>query len=128
MLAAVRSLELVHQDLVPSAAVGIAFAQGDVDDDAPVLMRQAEEAAEHARVGDKFSYEIFDPEHHDALMEALRFEQELRDAFARGEFEVHYQPEYDAHQNQWETAESLLRWRKADRRSAKGQRAGPPDP
>ena len=123
-LAAVRTLELGETEVVPAAAVGIAFAEGHADNDARVLMRQAEEAAEKARSGDKFSYEIFDPGHHDALIEALRFEQELRDAFASGQFEVHYQPEYDAHLHQWVAAESLLRWRRADRLVVAGEFIG----
>jgi predicted signal transduction protein with EAL and GGDEF domain len=66
-----------------------------------VLLRQAEEAAGHARDGDKFGYEVFDHAHHDTLVEALRFERALRDAFADGRFEVHYQPEFDAQSRQW---------------------------
>jgi diguanylate cyclase (GGDEF)-like protein len=113
-LAAVRALEWDHDEVDPSAAVGVAFAQpGELD--ARVLMRQAEEAAEQARAGDKFGYTVFDPEHHDVLLEALRFERSLRDAFANGGFEVHYQPEYDAHVGQWVAAEALLRWRDGDR-------------
>lgn len=114
VLAAVRTLELGELEVVPAAVVGIAFAVGNAENDARVLMRQAEEAAEHARSGDKFSYEVFDTAQHEGLMTALRFEQELHDAFARGHFEVHYQLEYDAHQKQWVAAESLLRWRRDD--------------
>lgn len=123
-LASVRALECNHDEVDPSAAVGIAFAQTGEDTDARVLMRQAEEAAEHARSGDKFSYDIFDPEHHEALLEALRFERSLRDAFANGEFELHYQPEYDAHLERWVAAESLLRWRNGDRVVVAGEFIG----
>ncbi|WP_187770701.1 putative bifunctional diguanylate cyclase/phosphodiesterase [Cognatilysobacter lacus] len=115
VLRAVRSLELGALEVVPAAVVGISFARGKAANDPRVLMRQAEEAAEHARSGDKFSYEVFDIGQHEGLMKALRFEQELHEAFAKGQFEMHYQPEYDAEQHQWVAAESLLRWRKADR-------------
>ncbi len=114
-LAAIRAVEWDHAEVDPSATAGIAFATVGEGFDARVLMRQAEEAAEHARAGDKFGYEVFDPEHHDALVETLRFERALRDAFAEGRFEVHYQPEYDAGQRAWVAAESLLRWRDGDR-------------
>jgi len=40
VLAAVRALELGEQEVVPAAAVGIAFAQAQADNDARVLMRQ----------------------------------------------------------------------------------------
>jgi EAL domain-containing protein (putative c-di-GMP-specific phosphodiesterase class I) len=45
----------------------------------------------------------------------------LRDAFANDEFEVHYQPEYDASGRQWVAAEALLRWRNGDRLVAAGE-------
>jgi EAL domain-containing protein (putative c-di-GMP-specific phosphodiesterase class I) len=114
-LAAVRAVEWDHAEVDPSATAGIAFAPVGQGYDSRVLMRQAEEAAEHARTGDKFGFEVFDPEHHDALVEALRFERALRDAFAEGNFEVHYQPEFDAQHRTWVAAESLLRWRDGER-------------
>lgn len=110
-----RALALVQEDdwidarVAPSAAAGIAFAEPGVD--AHLLLRQAEEAAEHARSGHKFRYELFEAGRHDALVEGLRLERELRDAFADGEFEVHYQPEYDAQACRWSAAEALLRRR-----------------
>jgi len=121
-LAAVRAMTWAHPEVDPSASAGIAFA--DADGDARLLLRQAEEAAEHARTGDKFAYEVFDPTHHDTLVEALRFERALREAFAAGHFEVHYQPEYDAHAGQWVAAESLLRWRDGERLVVAGEFIG----
>jgi EAL domain-containing protein (putative c-di-GMP-specific phosphodiesterase class I)/GGDEF domain-containing protein len=123
-LATVRALAWDHPEVDPSASAGIVFAEPDADNDARVLLRQAEEAAEHARVGDKFGYEVFDPTHHDSLVEALRFERALREAFAAGHFEVHYQPEYDAHTGQWVAAESLLRWRDGERLVVAGEFIG----
>ena len=114
-LAAVRTIEWDSAEVDPSATAGIAFAPVGQDYDVRVLMRQAEEAAERARAGEKFSFEVFDPEHHDAMVAALSFERTLRDAFANGQFEVHYQPEYDAQHKTWVAAESLLRWRDGER-------------
>ncbi len=110
-LAAVQAMEWSHDEVHPNASAGIAFAQSGADNDARVLLGQAEEAAGHAQSGDKFNYEVFDPGRHDTLVEALRFERVLRDAFVSGAFEVHYQPEYDAQQREWVAAEALLRWR-----------------
>ncbi|HEY5613033.1 MAG TPA: sensor domain-containing phosphodiesterase [Lysobacter sp.] len=114
-IAAVRGLQWRHDEIHPGAAVGIAYAEPSAEDGARVLMRQAEEAADRARERDKFGYEVFDLEHHDALVERLRFEHTLRGAFANDEFELHYQPEYDAAGGQWVAAEALLRWRDGDR-------------
>jgi EAL domain-containing protein (putative c-di-GMP-specific phosphodiesterase class I)/GGDEF domain-containing protein len=123
-LATVRDLAWSHPEVDPSASAGIAFAEANAANDARVLLRQAEEAAEHARNSDKFAYEVFDPSHHDTLVEALRFERALREAFAEGRFEVHYQPEFDAHTGQWVAAESLLRWRDGDRLVVAGEFIG----
>lgn len=114
-LSAVQGLEWQPRQIDPSAAVGVAFAEPAPDNDARVLMRQAEEAADRAGKGDKYRYEVFDPEHHDALVQSLHFERILRDAFANDEFELHYQPEFDAAEQEWVAAEALLRWRKGDR-------------
>jgi EAL domain-containing protein (putative c-di-GMP-specific phosphodiesterase class I)/GGDEF domain-containing protein len=123
-LATVRDLAWSHPEVDPSASAGITFAGVDAAGDPRVLLRQAEEAAEHARAGDKFGFEVFDPTHHDTLVEALRFERALRDAFANGHFEVHYQPEFDAHTGQWVAAESLLRWRDGERLVVAGEFIG----
>lgn len=120
-LSAVQALGWQPREINPSAAVGIAFAEPAQDSDARVLLRHAEEAAIRAGSGDKYRYEVFDPEHHDALVEGLHFERTLRDAFANGEFELHYQPEYDAAERGWVAAEALLRWRNGDRLVVAGE-------
>ena len=110
-IAAVRGLQWDLKDLLPGATVGIAYAGESADRGARLLMRQAESAADRAREHDKFGYQVFDLEHHDALLNRLRRERALRDAPANGEFELHYQPEYDATTQAWVAAEALLRWR-----------------
>jgi diguanylate cyclase (GGDEF)-like protein len=110
-IAAVRGLQWELKDLLPGASVGIAYAEASADRGARVLMRQAESAAERAREHDKFGYQVFDLEHHQALLDRLRLERALRDAPANGEFELHYQPEFDATTQTWVAAEALLRWR-----------------
>lgn len=117
---ATQGLELEGLRLDPAAAVGVAFATS-ADVDARLLLRQAEEAAMLARTGDRYRYQVFDPGLHDALLEDLRFEVRLRDAFANDQFALHYQPEYDAGTRQWVAAEALLRWRDGERLVAAGE-------
>ena len=114
-IAAVRGLQWELKDLLPGASVGIAYAGESAERGARLLMRQAESAADRAREHDKFGYQVFDLEHHDALLKRLRLERALRDAPANGEFELHYQPEYDATTQTWVAAEALLRWRQDGR-------------
>ena len=114
-IAAVRGLQWELKDLLPGASVGIAYAGESAERGARLLMRQAESAADRACEHDKFGYQVFDLEHHDALLKRLRLERALRDAPANGEFELHYQPEYDATTQTWVAAEALLRWRQEGR-------------
>lgn len=110
-IAAVRGLKWDLKDLLPGATVGIAYADVAADRGARLLMRQAESAADRVREQDKFGYQVFDLEHHEALLKRLRLERALRDAPANGEFELHYQAEHDATTQAWVAAEALLRWR-----------------
>lgn len=114
-LAAISSMQWQHQEISPGAAVGVAFAEVAKPVDARVLLRQAEEASGCARELDKFAYQVFDPDHHAALVEALQFERVLREAFVAEQFELFYQPEYNPTRREWVAAEALLRWRNGDR-------------
>ncbi len=114
-LSAVQRLNLQDDRHGAGASVGIAFGTPEHARDPRLLLRQAEEAAKQASEGDRYRYEVFDPARHDSLIEELRFERRLRQAFSDREFEVHYQPEYDAVERTWVAAEALLRWRDGDR-------------
>ncbi|WP_394000148.1 putative bifunctional diguanylate cyclase/phosphodiesterase [Luteimonas sp. WGS1318] len=111
IVAAFEAMDWQHVDLEPSIAIGIALADPGEANDAPTLLRQAEEAATQAGAGERSGYAVYDSALHVALVEALRTERALREGFARGEFELHYQPEYDARTQRWTAAEALLRWR-----------------
>ncbi len=121
VLKALRSMDWAHTEADPSACIGIALVEPGETHDARVLLHQGQEAAEQARALDRFGYAIYDHEHHAVLVEAVRQERALRDAFAQGQFELHYQPEFDAASGQWVAAESLLRWRDGERLVVAGE-------
>lgn len=121
VLTALRSMDWRPAEAAPSACIGIALADHGRLHDARVLLQQGEEAAEQASLGGAFSYAIYDHEHHISLVEELRQERTLLAAFENGQFELHYQPEYDASTGHWVAAESLLRWRNGDRLVAAGE-------
>jgi EAL domain-containing protein (putative c-di-GMP-specific phosphodiesterase class I)/GGDEF domain-containing protein len=108
----VHALDWEDSETAPGMAVGIAFANEDTKDDPTTMLRQAEEAAQRAQVANNQGYEVFEPAHHDKLVERLRLERVLRKALAYDDFEVYYQPEYDTVRQQWVAAEALLRWNK----------------
>lgn len=114
-LAAVQAMKWPQAEISPGVAVGVAFSEPAAEPEARVLMRQSEAAADHAAKREKYACEVFDLGHHDTLVARLQFERALRDAFENGDFEVHYQPEYDPARRQWLAAEALVRWRDGDR-------------
>lgn len=128
ILHALESMDWQHAEVDPAASVGIAVSEQAAARDAPLLLQQGEEAAAQARAAGRFGYAIYDVEHHASLVEALRFERALRDGFANGEFELHYQPEYDARHDRWTAAEALLRWRVGNQLRVAGEFIGVLEP
>ncbi len=113
-LATLQAMHWPQVEISLGATLGIAFSEPGGIADARLLLRQAEAAADHARGRDRYGYDVFDIDHHDTLVARLQFERTLRHALENEAFEVHYQPEYDAQQQQWLAAEALLRWRDGD--------------
>jgi diguanylate cyclase (GGDEF)-like protein len=98
-----------HQAVI-SVSIGIAIAEerGAGPD---VLLRNADMALCRAKADGRDTYRFFSTEM-DAQMQARRsMEFDLREAMARQEFEVHYQPIFDLHTNRIAGFEALLRWR-----------------
>lgn len=103
-----------------SASVGIARASrrdgGDERDEANAgvgvenLIRQADTAMYHAKAQGRGGYARYD----DSLRESARLQVEtstaLREALARAEFDVHYQPIVDLRDGRTLGWEALLRW------------------
>lgn len=128
ILSVLESMDWQHVDVDPGASIGISVAGHAGGQNPLLLLQQGEEAAAQARAAGRFGYAIYDTEHHVALLEALRFERALRDGFSRGEFELHYQPEYDAERGRWAAAEALLRWRVGEELRTAGEFIGVLEP
>lgn len=111
-----RCIELVDDTVIAAGAphavacAGIAFSRDLAAPSADALLRNAELASQRARQGSADRCEVFDAEHHRGLLARLRTERALRDAFAAGRMQVHYQPEIDLQDGRWCAAEALLRW------------------
>ncbi|WP_426410558.1 EAL domain-containing protein [Bradyrhizobium ganzhouense] len=95
-------------------SIGIAIAPRD-GEDSDVLMKSADLALYSAKSGGRGAFRFFEPEL-DQLMHARRnLERDMRDAIAGGEFELHYQPIFDAATGEVRGFESLLRWHHPER-------------
>jgi diguanylate cyclase (GGDEF)-like protein len=101
-----RPFEVQGRHLMVSASVGIATAtrrEGDV-------LRDADLAMYRAKTGGRDRHAIFEPEMHEALVEQLELESDLRSALDRDEFVVHYQPIVHLATGEILGAEALVRW------------------
>jgi EAL domain-containing protein (putative c-di-GMP-specific phosphodiesterase class I)/GGDEF domain-containing protein len=95
-------------------SAGIAFSRDLAAPSADTLLRNAESASQRARDSGYNCCEVFDAERHRGLLDRLRTEQALRDAFANGNLLLHYMPEIDLRDGRWRAAEALMRWRDDD--------------
>ncbi len=114
-----RCIDLLHAGFEPLGdaaqpvvvSAGIAFSRDLVAPSADALLRNAENACHRARDTGFNRCEVFDADRHRDLLERLRTEQALREAFANGHLLLHYMPEIDLRDGHWRSAEALLRWR-----------------
>ena len=102
------------QDIATDASIGIAIApdHGDNLDD---LLKRADLAMYAAKSEGRGTFRIFVPEYDAKARQRRQLELDLRQALARGEFEVHYQPLVDLAANVVNGCEALLRWRHPER-------------
>ncbi|UWU77343.1 EAL domain-containing protein [Bradyrhizobium huanghuaihaiense] len=98
------------QEVLTDASIGVAIApeHGDNLDD---LLKRADLAMYAAKSEGRGTFRIFVPEYDAKARQRRQLELDLRQALARGEFEVHYQPLVDLAANVVTGCEALLRWR-----------------
>ena len=112
-----RLLEAVAQPLVfgemqlkVCASVGVTFYPQTESVDPDQLLRQADQAMYQAKLAGKNRYHLFDPEldrsvrgHHESL-------DSIRQALARQEFVLYYQPKVNMRTGEVVGVEALIRW------------------
>ena len=97
-----------HQTHV-STSIGIATCAPGWTDADSVLM-QADIAMYHAKANGKNQFVYFTDEMHQGVLHRLAVESWLRDALARDQFQVHYQPIIKLADQKIEAVEALARW------------------
>jgi diguanylate cyclase (GGDEF)-like protein len=93
-----------------SASVGLALVPGGGATFAE-LLRAADAAMYHAKRSGGNCVERYTPELDAEVQRQAGLERDLRQALLRGEFELHYQPQYDCRTLEISSAEALIRWR-----------------
>jgi len=97
-----------HQ-LTISASIGISLYPENATR-APLLMQQADSALYAAKRNGKNQAMYFTSDIGTLVRERLTLENQLREALARGQIHVHYQPEFDVVSGRLVRFEALARW------------------
>jgi diguanylate cyclase (GGDEF)-like protein/PAS domain S-box-containing protein len=104
------SVDLVVQGhrIVPTASIGIAVSTSTSTGES--LLRDTDSALFRAKAAGRAQWQFFDAAMHAQAVERLTVEDQLRDAIARHEFLVHYQPIVDLADATVVGHEALVRW------------------
>jgi len=98
------------QQIMSGASVGIAIAPAD-GTTSDILLRNADMALYCAKAEGGRTFRLFDVEMNNRLQAKQMMEQDLRQAFAEGQLDVHYQPIVSLREGSISACEALLRWR-----------------
>lgn len=93
-----------------SASIGVTFYPQHEEIDADQLLRQADQAMYLSKVEGKNRFHVFDTAFHRAQEGHNRQLEEIRQALAKGEFVLFYQPKVNMRTGQVVGAEALVRW------------------
>jgi len=103
-----QPFRVAAKEVYVGASVGIAFdGRGAMADQ---LLRNADLAMYTAKVRGRGQSQVYEPAMHDAALERLEVEGDLRRAVERGELIVYYQPIVDVAGGAMRGVESLVRW------------------
>ena len=91
-----------------TTSLGIAISSGQ--DAGEILLRNADLAMYSAKNQGRGRYALFEPEMHQAVLEKLELQDEMRRALEHDEFILHYQPIVGTTTGQVYAVEALLRW------------------
>ncbi|MFY9328676.1 MAG: EAL domain-containing protein [Georgfuchsia sp.] len=91
------------------ASIGITLFPND-GMEIPALLRNAELALDHAKLGGGSRYAFFDPAMAEATERRRALETDMQLALRRGEFRLYYQPIVDIAENRLAGVEALIRW------------------
>jgi diguanylate cyclase (GGDEF)-like protein len=96
-------------EISPTCSVGIAVYPAD-GEDFDTLLRHADLAMYRAKDTGRNAFRFYDAELNSNVVDTLRLLAGIRGALARGEFQLHYQPQFELASGRIVGAEALIRW------------------
>ena len=97
-----------------SVSIGISIAPQDTSE-RDQLLQFADLALYAAKENGRGSYHFYEADLDTRMKARQKLETDLRDALAKGEFELHYQPIVNLDSNRIDCCEALLRWHHPER-------------
>jgi diguanylate cyclase (GGDEF)-like protein len=110
LAAASKPFGALGQEFHVTASVGVSLYPRDGSDERS-LMKNADIAMYHAKDEGKNNFQLYSAQLDNHTFERLTMESALRQAMARQEFELFYQPKIDVAGGRMSGMEALLRWR-----------------
>lgn len=111
LTAAAEPLVVRGRTIELTASVGISVFPGD-GDDAAALIRHADTAMYAAKAAGKNQYRYYRARMNEHSRARTALDAALDRAFDQGEFDLHYQPVWQASTRRISSCEALLRWRR----------------
>ncbi|MFZ5509261.1 MAG: EAL domain-containing protein [Pseudomonadota bacterium] len=109
-----RPLLLEGREVTTSASIGISICPDDATA-AEDLIKAADAAMYRAKDRGRHTYDFYTADLTRKVVEQFALEVDLRQALARGEFELRYQPQVALSSGRLVGVEALLRWRHPER-------------
>lgn len=104
-----QPFDIGGKEIYVGTSIGIATAS-DEEANAEAMLRNADLAMYLAKSDGKGRYVIFEPKMHEALVERVELEADLRRGIEENEFIIHYQPIFDLGSSRVTGMEALVRW------------------